>query len=325
MYTRELKDQPGSKGNCFYGSVCSAQVSYALDLPYRVVCKEWPFLPDMHPVDTDRLENLKLCDVIVNPKAHIAMITDIARDENGRVCEIEVSEETLPLSIRTGFSAEEFRRYWLEREYSVYRYDKVDEVGYTPDPFMPVEGDPELPVPPINRDLMPDYGNKANYRIGDEPVELSTLTEGWKEFELTAPDGTVHRYPVGDGPLRLEPAQAGIWNARLLGEGKESAPVAWCMVDLKAETDKNIYKPGEEIRLHFENTAKEDRVFHYVLNTESFYVLRNGDFTGREIADGCASFPAPDEEGLYNLIVLAKNQYGIYTSRYVYFRVEQAG
>ncbi|MBQ4424353.1 MAG: hypothetical protein II882_01260 [Lachnospiraceae bacterium] len=322
VYTRELKDQPGTRGNCYYGSVCSMTVSYALDLPYRVVCKDWPSLPDLHPVDTAQLENLRLCDIVVDPTHHVALITDIVRDEAGRVCEVEVSEETTPVGIRKSFTPEEFRHFWLEDGYSIYRYDKIDAVTYTPDPFIPLEGDPELPVPEINRDLMPDYGNRANYRIGDEAVELSVLTEGWETLEVTDPQGNVAAYPVTEKPLRLEPSLPGTYRARVCRGESGSAFVEWCMVDIRAALNKTVFSPGEKAVLRFDNAEKGDKVFHHVINTGEFYVIRSTDLTEEESSAGVTEFAAPEKAGDYNLILLARNNNGIYSSRYLDFRVE---
>ena len=76
----------------------------------------------------------------------------------------------------------------------MYRYDLVDEVTYEPDPFVYVEGDPIVPRPEINKALMLDFGNKANHRIGDEPVEISVFEEGWDKIEVTAPNGETELY-----------------------------------------------------------------------------------------------------------------------------------
>ena len=64
------------------------------------------------------------------------------------------------------------------------------------------EGDPVLPKPEITRALMLDYGNKANYRVGDEPVEISVFEQGWDAVEVTDPTGNKTRYPVGKEFLR---------------------------------------------------------------------------------------------------------------------------
>lgn len=280
VYSRELRDQPGSKANCYYGLVCSMCVSYALDLPYRVACKDWPALPSVQPVDVTKLENLQLCDIVLEPKSHIAMITDIQRDADGKVHCIEVCESTLPLAIRTHFTAEEFCRYWLDDGYSVYRYNLIDQVTYTPDPFVYMEGDPLMEQPKINADILPDFGNKANYRIGDEPVELSVLTPDWESIEVTDPDGTVTAYAATE-KLVLAPEKPGYYSARLRRGDVYSEYVEWCMVAINLSFEQEKFSLGQELKIRFSNPAP-DSVFHYVLNNDSYYVRSSGNFTAEE-------------------------------------------
>ena len=98
----------------------------------------------------------------------IAVITDIERDVNGRVAYITVSESNVPFVIATRFTPEEFRGYWLENDYFIYRRDDLDRITYTPSPYVHLEGDPDLAVPELNRSLQPHFGNKANYMLGEE-------------------------------------------------------------------------------------------------------------------------------------------------------------
>ena len=186
IYTRSLKEQPGNKAHCWYGSVCSMYVSYALQLPYRAVCGEFADVPGLQPLNADVLEDLRLCDVLLS-KGHVAMITDILRDADGKIHSIEVSECTLPLTVANWFTPEEFRGYWLNSGYKMYRYDRLDAVTYEPSPWVHVEGDPELARPEINTALMLDFGNKANYRIGDEPVEISVLKRAGRPWRSPIP------------------------------------------------------------------------------------------------------------------------------------------
>lgn len=320
LYSRELKTAPGTKANTYYGIVCSMYVSYALQLPYRVVCKDWPNLPEVHPVDIDPLENLRLCDIVLEPKSHIAIITDIRRDADGKIYDIEVSESTLPLVVSNRFTPEEFQRFWIDDGYSIWRYDLVDNVTYTPDPFIPVPGDPEIAPPTINQDILPDFGNKANYRIGDEPVELSVLTEGWEYIEVTDPCGNITSYPVEE-KLVLHPEIPGIYSARVRRGEEYSDKTEWCMVNIDLTFEKEKFALGEDLRATFSNAAP-DTVFYATLNDDTFYVCWGDCLSAEEMANNTVTIPAPSKPGKYCVIVLAKNSYGIYTSKYTDVIVE---
>lgn len=322
LYTHGFPNDADGGMHSYYGLVCSMFVSYVLQLPYRQACAYWTQLPTIHPVDTTELENIALCDIVLDPTRHIAIVTDILRDESGKVHRITVSESTKPLACRKDFKPEEFRKHWLESDYSVYRYDKVDEITYTPDPFAPIEGDPEMPEPFINRALMLNFGNKANYRIGDETVELSVFEDGWEGIAVTGPDGEVTTYPITDGKLALAPQTPGFYQACLVNGEKKSPSVQWCMVNLHLEFESRKLSVGEPVKLRFRNDIPEDTVFHYVLNNDTYYVKDNYYFTPEEIAAGEATAPAIQVPGKYYALIFAKNAYGIYTSHYAELIVE---
>ena len=318
VYTRQLKDEPGTKANCYYGLVCSMFVSYALDLPYRIVCKDWQALEGIRAVDTERLENLQLCDILLDPKSHVALITGIGRDENGAVQRIEVSECTLPLTIRTAFTPEEFRNYWLKK-YGVYRYDGVDQVSYTPDPYVPLEG--EAVAEKKNFALLPDFGNKANYRVGDEPVELWVMEEGWDAVEVTQPDGQRTSYRPEEGRVVLMPQEVGHYSACLVRGAERSDSVEWHMVSIHLQFEKDVFRVGEPITCRVQN-EEPDRVFHATFNSATYYVLDKVFLTQEESTAGRFAFPAVEKPGKYIVIAMARNEYGIYTSPYCEVTVE---
>jgi hypothetical protein len=265
------------------------------------------------PVDTDCLDYLRLCDVVLDPKHHIAMVTGIGRDEAGTVQQIVVSEPTMPLTGSTAFTPREFRHYWLENGYSVYRYDRMEQVSDAPELYVP--GSETFA-------LLPDFGNKANYRVADEPVELWALEEGWATVEVTDPAGKRTCYPLEDGCVVLRPAVVGRYSACLVKDGVRSGKVCWRMSDLRAEGEKQTYRVGEPIRCRFYNETKEDEVFRVVLNKPDYAVQWGRFLIEEEKTDGCCTFPAVETPGRYTLIALARNEYGVYTSPYGEITVE---
>ncbi|MBR0140160.1 MAG: hypothetical protein IJM17_07735 [Firmicutes bacterium] len=323
LYTRQLKDFPGARGtNCWYGTVCSMFVSYALEIPYRVVCHSWARMPEIHPVDTGKLENIRLCDIVLDPTRHIGIVTDILRDADGKVHFIEVSEALMPITESKLYSPEDFRHYWLEDGFSVFRYDKVDSVSYTPNPWVYVEGDPDLPKPKITAALMLDAGNRSNFRVQDEPVEISVFEEGWDFVEVTDPDGNNSLHPFTGGKLVLRPQKPGYYSARLAKGDERSDDIQWCMVDINLRFGKEKYAVGEPVDLHFDNAAEDEKIFHCVLSDEMFLIMDSAFFTEEEGEKGEAFCPPAKKPGTHYVIVLAKNDYGIYCSPFTAFTAE---
>ena len=305
----------GTKQNVHnhYGIVCSCFVSYALDIHYRTPCARWPSLPGIHKVDTEELENIRLADIVLNYKNHIALVTDIERDTEGKVHFITVSESTIPFIRVTRFTPEQFRNYWLAKDYLVYRYDGVKDVTYEPDPFAPTEGDPTMPEPFINRSLMPDFGNKANYRRGEQPVEISVFEEGCSAVEVTDPDGEKTLWPVENGFVKLDPEKIGLYEAACVRENGRSEAVQFCVTDFIIEPEKSEYKHGEKVTLKIKNPAK-DPIVAWQYNRRADDKGNGGGWL--ELKEETeVTIPGPGLAVPSELYLIAKNAFGCYTSR----------
>ena len=298
-----------------YGIVCSCFASYCMNLHYRTACRYWPSIPGVHPVDSSKLENLALADVVLHVKKHIALITDIERDAEGNVHYITVSESVLPQIRVTRFTPEEFRGYWLDKEFKIYRYDGVKDVPYTPDPFAPVPGDPEMPVPKINRILMPDFGNKANYKKGLEPVELHVFDPAYGKVEVTDPDGCVSAAAVENGKVQLLPEKTGIYTACAVkdGSGEKSDAVTFRITDLTIASDKEAYAPGEMIRLAVRNPEKDPIIAWQANNHANDKGAGAGWLDLREETE--ISVPMPEKAEEVELYLIARNSFGCYSSQ----------
>lgn len=302
-----------------YGIVCSCYVSYCLNIHYRTNCARWPSMPGIHWVDTSDLNDLKLADVVLNPAQHIGIITDIERDAEGTVHFISVSESTLPFIRTTRFDPEQFRHYWLENGYDVYRYDGVKDVPYVPDPFAPIEGDPALPEAFINRALMTDFGNKANYRRGEQPVELSIFEKDCEAVEVTDPDGEKSLWPVENGFVKLDPDKIGVYEAACVLGNERSAAVNWCVTDLTIEAEKDTYAFGENVTLKIDNPAK-DRIVAWQYNRRADDLGNGGGWLELRDETGI-TIPGPGRAVPSELYLIAQNEYGCYTSRRILLEI----
>ena len=311
VYTKPITGTNQNVHN-HYGIVCSCFASEVLEFPYRMPCVRIPKIPGVKEVPSEPLEGLRLLDIVLNVKIHVAVITDIERDENGTVRFITVSEAVLPNCRAVRFTAEEFKRYWLDREFKIFRYDKVDDITYTPDPFLPLPEDGPLPEAKINRSLMTDYGNKANYRLGEE-VQVHVFDENCERVSMEAPDGSLTYFPVLEGKCTPRPEKPGFYKIRaLLGE-EASDPVEFCVTDLSFTTDKASYAAGETIRLHFRNSAG-DPVIAWQFNRVASDRGCGNWFLEEPVPEGDLEVTCPDPEEAVVLYLMARNAYGIYTS-----------
>jgi len=316
------RPQDGGGMRNYYGIICTVFVGYALNTPLRKACYCWPYDAHVTRVDDSDLNGLQLCDIILDPTRHIAMVTDIERDPYGEVRYITVSEGTLPTCRVTRFSVNEFRGYWLEQGYSIFRHDGLDDVPYTPSPFVPLDGDPPMMRPEINSALMPDFGNRANYMAGEQ-VELNVLEAGWENVLVTGPETQL--LEVSEGKARFQPEKSGFYTAYCVSGDLKSDTVEFCVTDMELEADRATCKPGDGVTVTFRT---EDEPVGWIIHETGNWDYRGGAaFTAEEKAQGVFTVrkagrnadPAVQlmEPDHYQIFVLAKNKYGVYKSRYL--------
>ena len=221
------------------GLVCNGLARYALGISRRVSTRCWLSIPGMKKVaerQTYTVEDMRLLDVLYafgDGRNHVALVTDILRNESGEIVEIEVSEAIRPLCVRHRFAADEF----IEKHfrYHLCRYEHLEQV-----PPLDEETDALLwsdrwkETPSI----AVDHGEGSNYLVGEEAL-LSVNSSEPDEVELIREGEIVKTYPVGGSarfPLKLE---RGYYTARLRGKGAE-AHFCFCEAEVRYESENGI-------------------------------------------------------------------------------------
>ena len=193
LYTKDLNGHNNSWA--YFGVVCNGFVRYALNIRRRYSTKRFETVPGMQKMfdaGTYTAEQIQLCDVLrafEKGKSHVALITDILRDEAGKICQIEVSEGVRPTCKRAQYDLEVFFEKY--KKYAIFRYDFVDEVPM-PDEKQNqclMQGVPGLPV------IAVDYGNKSNYRTYEDVV-ISAFAEGENEIEIRRGDEVIENITI---------------------------------------------------------------------------------------------------------------------------------
>ena len=314
LYTRTLHGR-NLLGAAWYGSVCSQFVSYCFDYPFQIDCQQWPFLPGVETVDPSDIDALALCDVLNERTSHTALITGIERDNNGHIRYIHVSEQTPPHAVTTIFTAEEFAAYWLKGGYEILRLPLDTPVGYTPNPFVPLDGE-DLPAPRIDYALLPDYGDKANYQKSSEVV--FTVFQDAGEIVCQGPE-SMHILAVSDGKAVFAPESPGYYSACAKApDGSLSEPVYFAITDTSVSLEKKVYAPSEAIRPVIACPV-DDVCVGWVVKTDAFakYWGFPMDSKGTIPAEGYLPV------GKYLIIAMHRNAYGVYSSAPCFFTVEE--
>ena len=166
--------QPGTAAYnaCSYGIVCNGLARYALGIKRRVSTARWLTIPEMRivaPKGQIKAEDIRLCDnlwAFGEGKNHVALITDILKDKDGKVVALEISEAIRPHCVRRIFEIEAFFEKW--DLYSLCRYEATDKI-----PLLDAKSDDTLwnsGIEKITPKITVDNGNKSNYLVGDQTL-----------------------------------------------------------------------------------------------------------------------------------------------------------
>lgn len=310
VYSRDLTAK-GKRMAGWYGTVCSAFVSYALDLPFRRSCAVWGSFEDMPEIENAGPEDVRVCDSLVN-KRHATLLTDIARDEDGNPVLFTITECTTPQMTRQVYNREEFEKHWLAN-YKVYRYKGMD---YVPAPedneYNRVYG-PLDEAPYYNKTLLPDYGNRANYRLG-EKVVFNVMQDGWKILRVVNADGnSVFAKDLDEkaGLVEFLPEHGGFYSACCVKDGVLSDSVEFCMTDFTVTPELTA---GGTV-LHF-NT--DDALLDCVVSRASDrYSVCDHGLTADE-KQSRSWLVTGIEPGDYEIKVIARNAFGRYSSKNIF-------
>ena len=249
------------------------------------------------------------------------MVTGILRDVDGKVHQISVSESTTPRCRCTAFTPEEFRGYWLESGYQVIRYAGIHNTTYTPSPYVPLEGDPYMPAPVYNSVFMADYGDKANYNLG-ETVEFSIFEEGWETVEITGPNGLTVSLPITGSTVTYTPDAPGYYSAVCRKGTAVSQAVSFGVVWVEIEPEKKVFAAGEPIRGAFRTGTAGDKVFNVNISTHDLFTRLSRSTTQKEQAEQCIELTDTLAPGDYVFVLSVQGEYGVYSTNSSVFTVE---
>lgn len=134
------------------------------------------------------LSSLKLGDVVAKVEVHTAMITDVIKNKDGVITNIEISENTTQGNGNYTVVGSEFggvaRRLWWTVEdflktwdgYRVLRYNSIANVPYKPSPYVPMP-DEHYGHANYTMAVLPYMGNNFAYVLvnGEVPSECRKL------------------------------------------------------------------------------------------------------------------------------------------------------
>ena len=256
--------QPGKGkfGTCNYGIVCNGLARYALGIPERISTRLWNTIPGIRtlaPKGAYSVDEMQLCDVIHafnDGRNHVAMITDLVYDENGHVCEVEVSEAVRPCCVRRRFTPEKY--YEKYAVFALQRYDFLDDVP-------PLDADEMQALFSSGIDKrMPkiavDHGDKSNYLLGED-VAVSVFADAPDTVELLRDGDVVDTYPVDCRALFPLTLSRGYYTVRLKNAGDA---VHFAVVGARLSHEVH----GDEITVYFDSCDERSVPTHLDFRTK---------------------------------------------------------
>lgn len=316
---------------CYYGAVCSTLVAYCYGIedviPTTISFDTYPGFNPL-PANQQNPYSLKLADMLNRSNDHIVIVTDIGRNYRGRIEYIEVTEAWKPLCRSVKYTPEQIQSRYFDKQdppFIAYRYANVDDVTYTPSPWVHVDNT-EKTEPVYSTTLSPRKGDKANWAIG-ETVEIDVMdSTGFTSYVLenAAIETVISTASIPAGNvISLTGLTEGKYSVYLTDGTENGVPVYFDVIDAEV-----TYTPLGNHKVKVEYTSAGNRVpsaIYWCANVQSksdykavraFHVL-----TSEEVSAGYAIVDEPTDyrdddtiNGVWRMRMNFKTEFGLFAS-----------
>ena len=276
LYTEDVSQPPYHGRNCnsYYGSVCSQLVSYALGITPGFSSKDFyesDLMVSQNPKDID---SIKVADVLWK-SGHVAMISDIERNDQGLVSNVEICESVSTGCRRYSISRDKFKEMLDSSFKKILRYTELyKNLSYTPIPEFVAVVD-EIPNPyQYNDDLCVDKGDKSCYLECDSVI-INTM-HSYDQIEIFKGDELIQTIEGTKEDVTLYNLSYGDYKARLFYSGQYSDFTYWKVVNASVTADR-----------------KNGRLYFHSENAKPIYV------NCRDIAGLMETLPTTKRVGFY--------------------------
>ena len=239
MYSENVSKPPYHGRNCaaYYGTVCSAFVSYALDLNVYMKSYDYPHSDYFQLIDDQSSRGIRLADV-VNSGGHVQLVTRIKRNpKTGKAIEMELSEGVKPGCRRIILTGKALDKKIARGKRKIYRYKYIDKVHYLPmTDFVALESERIVSFK-YNDDICTNKGDKACFIVGDSV--MLNIAKGYNTLELYKDSFLYKTIEIGkDTDILLRDLPYGNYKARVVNRKKKSDFTYWKVIDTKVSLDR---------------------------------------------------------------------------------------
>lgn len=182
IYTKTEPD-PHYNALTYYGAVCSSMVAWCYGIKDVIPTTiSFDTYPGMEQIENQSPYGLKLGDSLNRAGDHIAIVTDIVKNNRGIIKYIEVADQWRPLTRIRRLTPDNIQSAYFDSGYVAYRYHYIYKVPYTPSPWINL--DDESGEPTWNHNLSPRRGENANWRP-NETIQIDiTDKENYTQYKL---------------------------------------------------------------------------------------------------------------------------------------------
>ena len=239
IYTDHINQSPYHGTNCraYYGTVCSAFVSYALGLPVVFHSYDFTVSKLMRKLISYHPDSVQVGDVLYR-SGHVALITGMSKDDAGHVKALEISEAVQNGCERNIVTSSNFD-FLMKNDYkSIHRYldiDKNTEYQSLAE-FVPVMGEQAIPFV-YNDDICVDKGDKSCYLEGEEIVV--NILHSVDKLEIYKDGQLYQEIDIRDNlDISLKDLPYGDYMARVSWGGISSDYTYWKVINVTTKLDR---------------------------------------------------------------------------------------
>lgn len=266
LYTEQVNKSPYKGVNCaaYYGTVCSMTTNYALGMnrPYR--SSMYKNLPFIKKVTTQDFYSASAGDILIVEKDHMILITEVKKDQNGRVTSMELLESNSAGTSLKQYSISSIIKRFEDKSWELFRYINLAGLDDTIDSFMWDENKLSY----HNGDLCLNRGNWVTYREGEEVV-VNVLSSGYNEIVLIKDEEVEERRKYTGVPdVSFLGLSAGLYSVYLENGTHKSNYIEFEVIN----TEVGLKKKGDWLRIDLSssNSIPEYIVFCDKVGSRSF-------------------------------------------------------
>ncbi len=307
LYTEQVDSPPYLGRNCaaYYGTVCSTAVDFALGLERPFPANYYKELPYFKRVVQQDFHFCSPGDVVWKD-GHVVLITDVQRNEQNSIEQIEILESIGAVTSIKTYSLEQFEQRWKGQNWILYRFSDFDrKLSYDYIPYVYAGDNEEIASFPYNNFLCCSRGDRASYREGEDVV-INILASDYSIIELTnlTSGKTIKRDCEGIPDVVFCGLEPGEYSACLLKNASRSEV---CLFEV-LETNVYVEWSGRTLITEFSSSNAEPDFIVFCSDYGAYYYF--SDITMEEKALGEKKiFCRSSVSGLY-IKVHFKGKYG---------------